>query len=389
MIDLSKFYPGFYGDSFRDAFKLVHENSFVVSGSYLLAISALVSGYSVRFAKSQSAFSAKIPHFRRDFVRPEFCEIDNGRIKQLFWGVASPKSAPLENARRALYKPITQTLFHKAGVRVPRGGIVNKGNYSAIRKLNSLGVHRVVLKPVDGSLGRGVRINISLAEAQSIVDFQKSNSRFVVEEYIDGPEYRVFCVGEKVIDFIEKEKPYVLGDGSKSIMRLLLDHFELHKKNPRSHYSEQQKEEVIERVGLKYPDLNVVMAPGFRIDLPAVIQYAEEVSVCRMAALPKDLQSSSELACQSLGLGLVAFDVKMCKHGKFYFLEANEKPGTQAAAFPVNKGANLDLHMAILNWHFGKPAHPVIIGHFDFVGLVDDFKQLAQNHVFNARDYIV
>src|SRR5699024_7895017 len=83
----------------------------------------------------------------------------------------------------------------------------------------------VVIKPANGTMGRGVYTNIKDREAlgNAIVDFKKrySYKEILIEKHFFGDEYRIYVVGDKVIGATNRVPANVQGDGKHSISELI------------------------------------------------------------------------------------------------------------------------------------------------------------------------
>lgn len=83
--------------------------------------------------------------------------------------------------------------------------------------------HGSVLKPVDATGGQSVFVNIRTEEefSKAFHAVAEDSGRVLVEEFKEGTEYRFFAVKGKVIAVAERRPAQVVGDGRKSIQRLI------------------------------------------------------------------------------------------------------------------------------------------------------------------------
>lgn len=95
----------------------------------------------------------------------------------------------------------------------------------------------IVIKPVNGSFGRDVYLNINHEqEALHIINNLIHDSgvdKFIVEHYYVGDDYRLYVVGDKIVAGIKRIPPNIVGDGVNSIKTLIDKKNELRKQNPR------------------------------------------------------------------------------------------------------------------------------------------------------------
>ncbi|MCR6108171.1 acylphosphatase [Salipaludibacillus agaradhaerens] len=133
-------------------------------------------------------------------------------------------------------KQLTKERLDEKGVPIPAGKRFDKNTSTeAVLKYASSIGYPLVLKPIDGSFGHGVYVNIKSSEAlQDILDNSDANQTdFIVERFIPGDEYRVYVVEGKAVGMILRKPANVKGDGFSSIRRLIDQKNELRQDNPR------------------------------------------------------------------------------------------------------------------------------------------------------------
>lgn len=91
--------------------------------------------------------------------------------------------------------------------------------------------NQIVLKPTNNLGGKGITIlpdeteevlaAYQLAEAS---DLSKSSTKVLAEEFIDGTDYRLLTLGDRVIGAVRRKPPVVIGDGETSIHTLINDY---------------------------------------------------------------------------------------------------------------------------------------------------------------------
>ncbi|MDF2094480.1 ATP-grasp domain-containing protein [Aquibaculum arenosum] len=103
--------------------------------------------------------------------------------------------------------------------------VVDKARKSFPNDLNSivdvLGFP-LVAKPVAGSMGKGVHVNINTRETLLLSINEIKATQCIVEEYVQGVEYRVYTVNGVPVGAVRRTPPYVIGDGEKTINELLI-----------------------------------------------------------------------------------------------------------------------------------------------------------------------
>ncbi|MFN7160248.1 MAG: ATP-grasp domain-containing protein [Candidatus Gracilibacteria bacterium] len=86
----------------------------------------------------------------------------------------------------------------------------------------------IVIKPVDSAHGNGVHVwnNTQTLEVLRLfiadaVSFTRNKKNFLIQEFIEGEDYRFFILFGKCHWVTHRIKPYVIGDGKKTINELI------------------------------------------------------------------------------------------------------------------------------------------------------------------------
>lgn len=118
-------------------------------------------------------------------------------------------------------KQVTKTLLKAVGVPVPRGRIASDAEdaWTAAREIGT----PVVVKPLEGSKGRGVSVNLNTCEEvmAAYASAAAHGSPVLVEEYIAGFDYRLLVVGNRLIAAARREPAQVVGDGIHTVSELI------------------------------------------------------------------------------------------------------------------------------------------------------------------------
>ena len=123
-------------------------------------------------------------------------------------------------------KFITSSILAENNIPVPKFVKVNllDSNYNIYNKILKTNINLpIVIKPVNGTFGIDVITDIhSFDEFDETMNyFKEKYNDVMVEEQISGDCYRVFVFNNKIIDIINREKPYVIGDGILTIAELI------------------------------------------------------------------------------------------------------------------------------------------------------------------------
>ncbi|MEN6390716.1 MAG: cyanophycin synthetase [Syntrophomonas sp.] len=118
-------------------------------------------------------------------------------------------------------KELAKHILRENNIPVPDGCLAGSLE-KALDLADRLG-YPVVLKPFDANQGKGVTTNIqNESELRSAYNFAGHYSdQVIVEKQIEGRDYRVLVVGNKVAAAAERTPPYVTGDGIHSIYELV------------------------------------------------------------------------------------------------------------------------------------------------------------------------
>ncbi|WP_313137052.1 acylphosphatase [Paracoccus jeotgali] len=126
--------------------------------------------------------------------------------------------------RLAGNKIASAALMQKQGVQTPNGKVFGPRQLNAaVAHFKSLGFPAVV-KPIEGSGGAGVTVNI-LDQAHFRAAWEEalkiSRRGVIVERFISGRDYRVFVIGDKVVAAARRHPANITGDGRHTVAELL------------------------------------------------------------------------------------------------------------------------------------------------------------------------
>ena len=118
-------------------------------------------------------------------------------------------------------KQLTKAILTEHHVPVPFGKVVYS-EISAVIAARHIGFP-VVIKPFDGNQGKGVSLNLnSVAEVkQAFKEACRYSSGIIVEKFVDGRDYRILVVGNKVSAVSERLPALVTGDGVHTVGQLV------------------------------------------------------------------------------------------------------------------------------------------------------------------------
>lgn len=225
-------------------------------------------------------------------------------------------------------------IVSQSGVRIPETYVVRStGDVSDISSTIFNLLPRVVVKPVRGSLSRGVTINVENSKQLNDAFFaaQEISKSVIVQEQVSGEEIRFTVLNGTVVAALLRERPRVTGDGVSSVAQLLGD--------------ENTQRKKLRMPYLAYPQLDASIIDGrFLIDstVPAkgeVVVLGHGTMIRSGASiynvLPRVHHSyveQAEKAAKALGGGFVVVDMFIHNYetpqsaDNYAFIEFNSAP---------------------------------------------------------------
>ena len=195
----------------------------------LIILFTIINNYFLNSQENYTGF--KTPYFfdalkKNDILSKNnkdivYCKTPNNCIKENYsYHFNSP-----EAVRFVKDKIKTSSLLSKNKIPVPRYKLINiyEPVYSIMKKDPQI-QYPVIVKPINGTFGLDVHINIENdQELQNVLNELKNSkfNRFMMEEYIEGDVYRIFVFKNKIIDIVKREKPYVIGNGNCNLKKLI------------------------------------------------------------------------------------------------------------------------------------------------------------------------
>lgn len=123
-------------------------------------------------------------------------------------------------------KDDTKIVLENAGVPVPKGkGFDPEATNEEIIEFSKSLDYPLVLKPTNASLGNGVVTNINSDEeflkAIHYVRHELDYSEVIVEQHVEGKEYRLYVVDDHVVAAYNRVPANIIGDGEHTIEELI------------------------------------------------------------------------------------------------------------------------------------------------------------------------
>ncbi|HEX6593684.1 MAG TPA: acylphosphatase [Bacillota bacterium] len=260
-------------------------------------------------------------------------------------------------------KEKTKQLLKEAGIPVPEGKRFSEdvSNEEIVTYASSLGFP-VVVKPTDGSFGRGVVSNITsegeLTYSLEYVRTELNDPDVIVEQYIAGADLRLYVVGDRVVGAIKRLPPNIVGDGVNSIKALIELKNEQRSLNPRLVSCPiEVTNEVLSFIGRKGYTLETVLEKGEQLFLSTkgnISIGGDPIDV--LDDLPTDIKQMAVNALQAIpGLGHGAVDLIVdfdsTETDRAVVLEINPTAQIGGILYPI-QGKARDVPAAIIDYYF-------------------------------------
>ena len=241
-------------------------------------------------------------------------------------------------------KYLTTQLLAKHGVPVPRNQIV-ENEEEAIEVCADFG-NQIVIKPLNGSHGRGVTIGVeSKNDVKKAFHFAaKYDEKVLVEEYIAGRQYRLCLVNYKLVAAAERIPAYVIGDGQHTVKELV----ELANKNP---LRGEEHDKPLTKIIINEIAINVLskqnLTPERVPEAKRIVKINETANISTggtavdvTAIVHPENVILAEYIAQIIGLDIVGLDIIspdiskpiMANHGAV--IEVNAAPGIRMHHHP-------------------------------------------------------
>lgn len=242
------------------------------------------------------------------------------------------------NAILVANKYLTNKILRKAGLKTPKTFLCqDKNNVFKLIKNKQL-KYPFVIKPLSASLGTAVtaKINnnqeLNLAISKIKKYWQKNHQKrmvFLAEEYIEGNDYRILILKNKVIAVTHRAFPEIIGNGRDTINQLVIKYY-----LARTYFKKKNKKpifdhELMRNLKAQKVSLNDILPKGKKIRLRqtanifgggiANMTYKIHPFYKKIA-----LQATQELGLNFTGIDLMTQDIS--KKGNYAIIELNSFP---------------------------------------------------------------
>ena len=121
-------------------------------------------------------------------------------------------------------KLVTKKILEQNGIKVPKGGYYTNIE-DALTEHYKYSNSKTVVKPNSTNFGLGITIlpqDFTVDDYQNALNFAfGEDDSILIEEFIEGKEYRIFVLDDKVVGILHRVPANVIGDGQNSITDLV------------------------------------------------------------------------------------------------------------------------------------------------------------------------
>ena len=129
-------------------------------------------------------------------------------------------------ARAVKEKDLARRILQEAGASVPPGDHFRSADHFDRAASLMHGIGPVVVKPVDGNLGRGVTVGVNTVDHLRSAwthAFSETTSGVLVEQQFEGDEFRISVVDGVACAVTKRVPPQITGDGVRTVRELIND----------------------------------------------------------------------------------------------------------------------------------------------------------------------
>jgi cyanophycin synthetase len=295
---------------------------------------------------------------------------DEANLFQLGWGKRQKRlQATITGATNSIAvgiasdKQLTKTLLDQSGVPVPEGSTVTSLE-DALRVAHRIG-GIVTVKPLDANQGKGVTTMCGTPEeVERAYEHARSYSRrVIVEQYLEGRDYRVLVTGTNIAAASWRRPPLVTGDGHSTVRELV----ELENRNPARGDGHTN---ILTKIPLDELTVQALARQGLTLDsIPAAGKEVELRGNANLSTggtaedvtdlLPEETRDICIRAARIIGLDVAGIDIicqdiaRPLREQNGGIIEVNAAPGIRMHQYP-SRGTPRDAGAAIVEALFGE-----------------------------------
>lgn len=137
------------------------------------------------------------------------------------------------------HKGSAQAFLERARISVPTSRIFRSHDIESALKYAAQSGYPLVSKPVSGTGGAAVSVNIKGASDlragfdRVLASDRYRNEDVLLQDHVPGDVYRIMVSGDEIFSVVRRVPPFVVGDGQRTIAELILQKNVYRKANPR------------------------------------------------------------------------------------------------------------------------------------------------------------
>lgn len=283
----------------------------------------------------------------------EVFEVSYGKKKFLLTRKFGIGKNFLSHGALTKYKDITALLLQRSKLETPKTIIVSKNDDLRLvgRKIQKFKLPLVV-KNASGSNSRGVFVNIqAYSEANKILNKEIGKyGRMVVQEMVEGNEYRILILNGKVIAALQMIPPYIIGNGKDNTISLMEKKQEKTKKGTAK---DKYLEIILSEQGETFSSVPSRGKTVYFKKNSSLDEGGETLDVtdCVHPSFARICKNAAEAVMLDLaGIDIICKDVSQdAKKQDCSIIEINGKPDIYIHYYPT-KGAQRDVALEIINY---------------------------------------
>ncbi|SDL25353.1 ATP-grasp domain-containing protein [Lacicoccus qingdaonensis] len=204
---------------------LLNNNPYSEKNYYPMNVTSATAAFHTEFLK-RSHFKYKIRNTKRKYLKIIDVLRSDGSLIGSIKNPIYPTNAYI-GRQITIDKLMTEQYCRRFGIKTPESESYDVADLE-IAKKNAFNHSdkSVVIKPLDSSFGRGVRVNVTKNRfdynwGKASEALKKNKRKILVQDYIEGFECRVTVVEGEFASAVVRIPPYIQGDGSSSISDLI------------------------------------------------------------------------------------------------------------------------------------------------------------------------
>lgn len=323
---------------------------------YLMALAAYQRGLDITFYGSSVAARHMAWGVPIESSFPRLFVISDGKKSHLFNSTVGDLTSAYA-AALAANKEQSKQLFKKAGIATPGGVLFNGRNHLAVDNfLTRSGSSSFIIKPVSGSLSRGVLVRLNKNDVRQYLKRFGEDRKLLVEENILGREYRVYVVDDRIAATYERRGVFVVGNGRDTVAQLIQNRNARVKEDPLSIYYPIDLARASDFLAICGQTLQQTPVLGQKIHLDLTKNRREGgVYADVTLALREDVAQTAIRAAKAADLPNSGIDIIENDDGIFV-LEVNVRAGIGPHSLPFEgPGSGNAIAEAIVDHYFPSP----------------------------------